>query len=243
MARNPRTGSSQRSSPKRSNRIQIIVALAIAAVTSVGIIALATMTSREPAATSPTGSTATTSTGVEPEVQREDSRVMGQPGTSGVTLVEFLDFECEACGAWFPVVEAIREQYDGQVSFIHRYFPLPGHANSMNAALAVEAAGQQGKYTEMVTKMYTTQAEWGEQQDSKADVFRGFADELGLDLAAFDASVADPATRSRIEKDIADGEGLGVPGTPTFFLQGQLIQPGSPDELLSLIESSLASTQ
>jgi hypothetical protein len=76
-----------------------------------------------------------------------------------------------------------------------RYFPIPSHTNAINSAVAVEAAAQQGKFEEMYKRMYDTQSEWGEQQDSKAALFRGFAQELGLDLTAYDKAVAEIYSR------------------------------------------------
>ena len=73
----------------------------------------------------------------------------------------------------------------------------------------------------MTAKLFETQAEWGGKQDSQAPVFRSYAQELGLDLAKYDAAVADEQTRERIRKDVADGTALGVTGTPTFVLNGK----------------------
>lgn len=153
-------------------------------------------------------------------VVRENSHVLDEGGEDAVTVVEFLDFECEACGAFYPLVEDIREKYDGQITYVVRYFPLPGHINSMNAAIAAEAAAQQGRLEDMYHRLFETQAQWGEGQESRPDIFRGFATELGLDIEAYDAAVADPATAERVEADIADGEALGVTSTPSFFIDG-----------------------
>ena len=71
---------------------------------------------------------------------RDDSHRLGAAGTGKVTLVEFLDFECEVCGAVYPSVEEIREEYAGEISYVLRYFPIPAHQNSMNAAIAAAAA-------------------------------------------------------------------------------------------------------
>ena len=73
----------------------------------------------------------------------------------------------------------------------------------------------------MTSKLFETQAEWGGKQDSQAPAFRSYAQELGLDMARYDAAVADEKTRERIRKDVADGTALGVKGTPTFFLNGK----------------------
>ncbi|MDQ5974567.1 MAG: hypothetical protein QG661_1776 [Actinomycetota bacterium] len=180
---------------------------------------------------------------VAPAVVRDSSHILGDPADGSVTLVEFLDFECESCKAMYPFVEALREEYSGRVRFVARYFPIPSHANAVNAALAVEAASQQGSFEDMYSRMYESQEQWGEQQDSKAGLFREWAQEFGLDLAAFDAAVADPANLERIELDRQDGLALGVEGTPTFFLNGVKIQPETGQEFVELIDAELAATR
>ena len=172
------------------------------------------------------------------QLVRENSRVLSQAPDEQAVLVEFLDYECEACRAAYPFVEDLRAEYGDTVTFVHRYFPLPGHRNSMNAALAVEAAAQQVQYEAMYQRMYETQAEWGESGEDKSAVFRGFAVDLGLDMAAFDAAVADPATTERIKLDVADGEALGVGGTPTFYLDGEVLNPESLEQFRAEVETA-----
>ncbi|AQA20547.1 DSBA-like thioredoxin domain protein [Rhodococcus sp. MTM3W5.2] len=79
----------------------------------------------------------------------------------------------------------------------------------------------------------------GEQRIPKDDVFRGFAVDLGLDMAAFDAAYSDPATAERIAADVADGEALGVQGTPTFFLDGQRLNPTALQDLTDALDAAL----
>lgn len=173
---------------------------------------------------------------------RPDSHQLSTAADGKVTFVEFLDFECEACRAAFPVVEQLRQEYDGRVTFVLRYFPISSHANAENAALAVEAAARQGRLEAMYQRMYETQPAWGEQRESKADVFRGFAQDLGLDMAAYDRTVADPATLERIRSDRTDGLTLGVQGTPTFFVNGSQLQPRRIDDLRDALDRALAGT-
>jgi protein-disulfide isomerase len=168
-----------------------------------------------------------------PELVRADSHMLSTAEDDRVNLVEFLDFECEACLAQFPTMERIREEYAGRINFAIRYFPLPGHSNSENAAKAVEAASKQGAFEEMYVKMYETQGEWGESQDSKADLFVEFARELGLDERQFLNDVNDPKTAERVAKDQADGNALGVQGTPTIFLNGEELPSLPSYEMLS----------
>ena len=171
---------------------------------------------------------------------RDDSHRLSTPAQSQATFVEFLDFECEACGAAFPAVEQLRAEYGDRVTFVARYFPIPSHFNAQNAAVAVEAAARQGRYESMYLKMFETQAGWGEQQVSQADLFRGFAVEMGLDMVAYDAAVADPATLERVLRDREDGITAGVQGTPTFFLDGARLEPRSLDDLRSQLDLALA---
>lgn len=174
------------------------------------------------------------------QVVRENSQVLSQAPNEQAVLVEFLDYECESCRAAYPFIEELRVDYADTVTFVHRYFPLPGHRNSMNAAVAVEAAAQQDQYEAMYQRMYETQAQWGESAEDKSAVFRGFAEDMGLDMAAFDAAVADPATRERVELDVADGEALGVGGTPTFYLDGEVLNPESLEEFRAEVEAAAA---
>ncbi len=169
-----------------------------------------------------------------------DPRTLGRPGNSGVTFTEFLDFECPACGAAYPLIEQLRQEYAGRVTFNVRYFPLPGHRNAMPAAIAAEAAHRQGKFEAMYAKLFETQREWGGQERSQARTFRGFARELGLDMAAYDAAVKAPATRKRVERDVAAGEALKLAGTPSFFVNEQPFSPQSADDLRARLDAALA---
>ncbi|MEV8369106.1 thioredoxin domain-containing protein [Microbacterium sp. NPDC064584] len=177
------------------------------------------------------------------QLVRENSHVLDDGGEGAVTVVEFLDFECEACGAFYPIVEDLRERFAGEITYVVRYFPLPGHFNSKNAAIAAEAAAQQDRFEDMYHRLFETQAEWGEAQESRADLFRGFAEELGLDMVAYDAAVADPSTTERVDQDFEEGRALGVSSTPTFFVDGELAQLQEWDDLENLVQAAVSGGQ
>ncbi|QDE35787.1 disulfide bond formation protein DsbA [Microbacterium foliorum] len=170
---------------------------------------------------------------------RTDSHVLDDGGPDAVTVVEFLDFECEACGAFYPIIEDLREQYDGEITYVVRYFPLPGHINSTQAALAAEAAAEQDRFEDMYHRLFETQAQWGEQSEETPEVFRTLAVELGLDMAAYDAAVADPATLERVQADKSDGEQLGVRSTPSFFIDGEPVVLEAWGDLEAAIEKAV----
>jgi protein-disulfide isomerase len=219
-------------------RISIGIAAAFAVVAGI-LLAVNANGSNSGSTTSANSSGAAADTDRHERLVRPDSHKLDVAADGNATFVEFLDFECEACRAAFPAVEQLRKNYAGKVTFVVRYFPLPGHFNAERAARAVEAAAQQGKFEPMYQNMYETQAQWGEQQVPADDRFRGFAKDLGLDLAAWDKAYNDPATLERIKRDVADGEALGVTGTPTFFLNGEKLQPESAQDLTARIDAAL----
>jgi len=182
---------------------------------------------------------APSATASEDLLVRDDSHTLSVADDNAITLVEFLDFECEACGALYPTMERLLSEYDGQFTFVVRYFPLQGHANADPAARAVEAAAKQGQFEGMYQKMFETQPQWGEKQESQEPVFFGFAQELGLDMDQFAADFADPKTAERVRKDVNDGTALGVTGTPTIFVNGERVAQPSYETLKSLFDAEL----
>ncbi|MCV7432664.1 MULTISPECIES: DsbA family protein [Mycolicibacterium] len=170
---------------------------------------------------------------------RDNSHRLNSVPDSDVTFVEFLDFECEACRAAFPMVEQLRTEYGDRVNFVVRYFPIQSHFNAQRAARAVEAAARQGTFEPMYKKMFETQSQWGEQQVPADATFRGFASEMGLDMVTFDTDYNDPATLERINIDVADGEALGVRGTPTIFLNGEQLEFRTYNDMSNAVDQAL----
>lgn len=168
---------------------------------------------------------------------KADSPTLG-PADAPVTLVEFLDPECESCRAAFPFVKQLLQQYEGRLRLVVRYFPL--HNNSLLAVVATEAAGEQGKYWEMQELLFTNQTEWGEQSVPQTELFISYAEQLGLDTQAFASALQNPAYSAKAQRDQQDGTALGVDSTPTFFINGQLVEELSSTAIVAMIERELA---
>lgn len=171
---------------------------------------------------------------------RADSQRLSAPNNSKATFVEFLDFECEACGAMYPTVERLRQTYGDQVTFVVRYFPLPGHFNGDRAARAAAAAAQQGRFEAMYKKLFETQQQWGEQQEPLDDLFSTYAQELSLNMEQYAVDYNSKATRELIDRDIADGRARGVSATPTLYINHTPVEPGSYEELSAALNSAMA---
>ena len=90
----------------------------------------------------------------------------------------------------------------------------------------------------MATRLFETQPQWDEKQDSQAALFRTFAEELGLDMGTYDKAVAAEEIKERIRKDITDGKALGVTGTPTFFLNGEKLTLNSETQFRQLLDTA-----
>jgi protein-disulfide isomerase len=146
---------------------------------------------------------------------------------SKVTLVEFGDFQCPACGAEYPIVTQILQNYKGKINYVFRNFPLPQHQNAQAAAEAAEAAGAQGKFFDMFNQLYSNQDTWGETSNPMS-YFTQYAQALHLNMKEFTTDVTKKKYASKIQKDINDGFAVGVNATPTFFLNGVAIQGGLP---------------
>lgn len=175
--------------------------------------------------------------GDEVSLVRADSQRISDAPADAVAFVEFLDFECEACRAAHPAITDLRTTYGDEVSFVVRNFPL--HNNSEDAARAAEAAAAQGKFVEMMDLLFETQPDWGEKNSSQEEVFFGLAERLGLDMDRFREVYDDPATLEKIRSDKAEGQALGVSGTPTFFLDGEKLEPSSFEDLVTAIEQAI----
>lgn len=140
-----------------------------------------------------------------------------------VTVVEFSDFQCPACGAFHPDMKKILSDYNGKIYFIYRHFPLPLHKNAMKAAQAAEVAGAENKFWQMHDKLFETQSEWSEIVDPTS-LFVGYAKSLDIDEEKFKKALDEGTHLSLIQKDLQDGNKAGVNATPTIFVNGKKVE-------------------
>lgn len=157
-----------------------------------------------------------------------------------ITLVEFGDFECPACGAYSPFVKQLLTDFSGKINFVFRNYPLPQHANAPISSYAAEAAGLQGKYWEMHDKLYENQSAWAVSTDPKT-IFTGYAKDIGLDVTKFSTDIDSQTVKDKVTKDLNDGNLVNLTETPTFYLNGQKISPlpSNYNDFKSLIESAV----
>ena len=139
------------------------------------------------------------------------------PEDSKVILVEFSDFECPACAAFQPALKTIETEYPA-LKIVYKHYPLPQHSRSLEAARASMAAGEQEAFWEYHDLLFQNQSDLTEE-----DLIQ-YAKDLGLDSKKFETDFKSERIKTLVNTDIKTGETLGVNSTPTFFLNGRLLE-------------------
>lgn len=169
----------------------------------------------------------------------------GNPNAK-VTLIEYGDFECPACGAYFPLVQQIVANYSSTIYFSFRNFPLYTiHPDAGIAAQAAEAAGLLGKYWQMHDTLYADQTTWASVAASSvvAEYFNGYASSIGLNVSKFDTDINSAQVLSKINNDVTTGNNAQIDHTPTFFVNNvQIPNPTSLADFEATLNAAIASS-
>jgi protein-disulfide isomerase len=174
-------------------------------------------------------------------------------GSTGVKLVEYGDFQCPACGSYYPLMKQVFDKYQSQIFYQWRNFPLfQIHQNAMAGARAAEAADMQGKYWQMFDKLFQENNQYYNAQQqgqnyptwisspTPLNQFTDYASELGLNTTKFKQDYASKTVNDRIQADLKEGNRLKVQSTPTFFLDGkQISNPTTLDAFSKVIDAEI----
>jgi protein-disulfide isomerase len=167
----------------------------------------------------------------------DDDTIKGNPNAP-VTIVEWSDFECPFCTRFYEeTLGQITKEYidTGKVKLVYRDFPLGFHAQAQKAAEAAECAGEQGKFWEMHDALFDNGVSGG------VTSFKSFAKDIGLNTEDFDECLDSGQMADEVKKDMADGQRVGITGTPGFIINGQLVTGAQPFEnFRQVIEAELA---
>src|SRR6266481_6439118 len=151
-----------------------------------------------------------------------------------LTIIEFSDYQCPFCGRAESTVDEVMKHYGNKVRLVYRDFPLPMHPLARPASEAASCANAQGKFWEYHATLFANQTALGEDQ------LKVYAKNVGLDAAKFDQCLKDKPFKAAIDKDVADGEKVGVNGTPAFFINGRMLSGALPfDKFKEVIDEEL----
>lgn len=169
------------------------------------------------------------------------------PEDAKVVLTEFGDFQCPVCSNFETQIlqKEIFPKYGDKIRFVWKHFPLnpQPHKNAFNAAVASEAANEQGKFWQMHDILFAKQVEWSD-LSNPADKFAEYAGSIGLDVGRFKSDYGSKKFDDRINADKNLGQKLSVQGTPTFFVNGVMVpNDGGPDSLKKALDNALGTSQ
>ena len=158
-------------------------------------------------------------------------------------LVEYSDLQCPACKSFndllltFEGSQSAQSDIPAKITLVYRHFPLYQiHENAFKLAYAVEAAGKQDKFFEMVDAIYSSQDELEKVTDTEAFVMKK-ASGLGLDVKRFKNDMDSAEVKSKVDADLAGGESMGISSTPTFFLNGQKLSFRTVEEFVNILRN------
>jgi protein-disulfide isomerase len=152
-----------------------------------------------------------------------------------VTIVEFSDYQCPFCSRAEPTVKQVLAKYPDSVRLVYRHFPLDSiHPQARPAAIAAVCADEQGKFWEYHDRVFANQ------RDLSSQTLAGFADDLGLDRAAFDVCIDSDEAARTVADDLEAGRAAGTTGTPAFYVNGIKLSGARPlEDFVELIEAEL----
>ncbi len=154
-----------------------------------------------------------------------------------VTVIEWFDPECESCAAVHPIFAKIIEEYKDRVHFVLRYMPY--HGNSVYAACALEEARELGKFEQAMDVLFANLPEWGDHHQPKPELIPVLLAKIGIPKEKLERDYLIQKHSAKISIDEADGKLVGVRGTPTFFINGQMLRHLGEEPLRFAIEEAL----
>ena len=162
----------------------------------------------------------------------DDQPLRGNPAAT-TTVVIFTDLQCPACAELHKIVERLSEAYSERVKFVIRDYPLNQHKEAFMAAVAAEAAREQGKYWEYVAILYQNQSAL------QVDKLKEYATRLNLDRTKFDEALLQDRLKEKVQRDLQDAAKIGVGGTPAIFINGRSFTDRSYEGVQAALNASL----
>ncbi|MBP9869102.1 thioredoxin domain-containing protein [Patescibacteria group bacterium] len=155
---------------------------------------------------------------------------------SQMSVIEFGDYECEACRANATAIRNVLPEFDGKVRFVWRDMPVTeSHPHAMNAAIFARCAGYQGRYWEAHDALLSAAA-------LSSSAIDALAKRLDVNLTALGTCRNDGEVRRIIEEDITAGRADGVNSVPLLFIgtkaySGTLTEAQLREAIRSFLES------
>ena len=155
-----------------------------------------------------------------------------------ITIVEFLDPECESCAVFHPIMRKVYKEHYSDIKLVIRY--LANHKNSKYAIKILEASREQNKYEEVLSVIFEKQVLWAQHNNEKPELIWTFLAQIeGLNIDKLKEDVKNPKIDEIINNDAKDAQILTVKGTPTIFVNEKRLERLSQKDLFDLVESEI----
>ena len=173
----------------------------------------------------------------ESSLVRSHSPILG-PQEAPITIVEFFDPACEACRAFYPLTKSILETYPEQVQLIVRYTPFHGEVSD-TAIRVLEVARHQDVFEPVLEALLSRQDQWASHGRFDESAILEIASQAGLDRAAAEEQLNSAEVQAVIDQDMAGVKTNQIRQTPTFFVNGELLEPFGMQELIDVVKSEI----
>jgi protein-disulfide isomerase len=155
-----------------------------------------------------------------------------------ISVVEFLDPECESCALFNPIMRKLYKEYHQEIQLVIKY--IPNHNNSRFAVKILEASRVQNKYEEVLNVIFEKQALWAEHNNEKPELLWELLSSIpDLDLNKLKEDSKNPEIEKIMDIDTQDAKQFNVRGTPTVFVNEKRLIILSQKELFDLVESKI----
>lgn len=166
--------------------------------------------------------------------------VLGEPDAP-VLMIEFSEFPCPFCERYsLETFPKIKEEYidTGKIRYVFKDFLVHGES-AAQVGLVAQCAFEQDAFWEMHDLLFERRDDWLQAEEAeKAELFQSYADELELDLEELEVCIE--AGSDDLESDTAEGQGVGIQGTPSFLIGGELLVGAQPyEKFQEVIEKAL----
>jgi len=171
---------------------------------------------------------------------RMHSPTLGK-ASAPVVIVEFFDPACETCRRFYPLVKQMMAKHPDKIRLVLRYTPF--HSGSEQIVAILEASRKQHKFWPTLATLLATQADWVQHHTAKPSLAWKHLEGLGLNLDQLRVDMAAPEISQVIAQDIEDAQTLNVTKTPEFFVNGKPLPSFGYEQLKTLVDEALSSTQ
>ena len=234
---------------KKSSSAGIIVAILVASLLIAGgVVATALIISANNGDSSVSDKDEPGTTGTQGTKKGDNPGILANDHVRGkrdskVLVIEYADPQCPGCATMMPKMDAIYEKYKDKVAFVYRHYPITGHQNAVSAAVAIEAAGKQGYFWEMLSAVFENRSDWiyesgSDLADAYVDIFENVAGKKG-NSEQFRNDLNSVALKNKVNNDKKLGQEDEISATPTVIVNGEQVDfySGYSDPKTTIIDA------